>query len=82
VNALAFAAGVSVCSLFLCTVLIVQVLRALRTVFSFCVLDQSVGVQVSDLILVVMGPKILWSYDKFAIHTHTHTHTHRYVAIY
>ena len=85
-DALAFAAGVSLCSSLLCTVNTVHVLRALHRAFSFCVLDQSVGVQVSGIFFIVMGPEILWSYDKFAIyiytHTHTHTHTHSRVSFY
>jgi hypothetical protein len=54
VDALAFAVGVSLCGTIVCTVNIVQVLRALRTEFSFCGLDQSVGVKVSEIFLIVM----------------------------
>ena len=75
-DALAFAAGVSLCSSLLCMVNTVHVLRALHRVFSFCVLDQSVDVQVSGIFSIVMGPEILWSYDKFAVYIYTHTRTH------
>jgi len=84
VDDLTFAAGVSLGSSLLCIVYTVHMLRALHRALSFCVLDQSVGVQVSEIFLIVMRPQIFWSYDKFAIyiyiyiHTHTHIHAHTY----
>ena len=86
VDDLAFAAGVSLCSSLLCTVDTVHMLRTLHRWFSFCVLDQSLGAQVSEIFLIVIRPEILWSYDKlFDIyiytHTHTHTHTHSRLSI-